>query len=128
MPVKSKPPVRPVCGHCLSGNIAVDASARWDSELRDWSMSGVHDADEATCDDCQAERTILWLRGQRVCRHCGEPVRWRDHDGVWVHDDPDEDPLKFDYGWVDCGALYGRDCSAEPLVPDHDYEREVPGE
>jgi hypothetical protein len=38
-----------------------------------------------------------------ICKHCGEPIRIAK-DGCWVHDDPDEDPNAFDYGWVKCSA------------------------
>lgn len=34
------------------------------------------------------------------CKHCGRPIRL--HNGVWVHDDPDEDPSTEDYGWAKC--------------------------
>ena len=36
-----------------------------------------------------------------VCKNCGEPIRV-GNDGCWVHDDPDEDPAAFDYGWARC--------------------------
>jgi beta-galactosidase/beta-glucuronidase len=35
-----------------------------------------------------------------TCKHCGQPIR--TVDGEWVHDDPDENPKQFDYGWVKC--------------------------
>ena len=35
-----------------------------------------------------------------VCTHCAQPIRL--HGGVWVHDDPDEDPTVEDYGWAKC--------------------------
>jgi len=34
------------------------------------------------------------------CRHCGAAIRL--HRGVWVHDDPDENPEAEDYGWAKC--------------------------
>lgn len=44
------------------------------------------------------------------CRHCGQPIRYRRGYG-WVHDDPDENPKSFDYGWISCS---GGETSAEP--------------
>jgi len=49
-----------------------------------------------------------------ICKHCEEPIRIAK-DGCWVHDDPDEDPKAFDYGWVQCLPDENEDVmSAEP--------------
>jgi len=47
---------------------------------------------------------------QSSCKHCGMPIRIAK-DGVWVHDDVDEDPKQEDYGWVKC---CGEITTAEP--------------
>ena len=44
--------------------------------------------------DLVAEPTIQGY----LCRHCNTPIRL--HNGIWVHDDPDEDPTADDYGWA----------------------------
>ena len=47
--------------------------------------------------NCKLERLVR----RSVCKNCGEPIRV-GNDGCWVHDDPDEDPAAFDYGWARC--------------------------
>jgi hypothetical protein len=51
-----------------------------------------------------------------TCKHCGQPIRL--HGGVWVHDDPDEDPTAEDYGWSKC--LPNEDGSFEYAEPKRD--------
>jgi len=48
-----------------------------------------------------------------TCKHCGQSIRL--HRGVWVHDDPDEDPKSEDYGWGKC--LPNKDGSFEYAEP-----------
>lgn len=57
----AEPPVRPVCSRCGSDSVVRDASARWDIDAQDWSISGVYDC--TYCDDCSAESDDLceWL-------------------------------------------------------------------
>ena len=38
-----------------------------------------------------------------ICKHCGELIC--KINGIWVHDDPDEDPKVDDYGWLKCSGL-----------------------
>ena len=47
--------------------------------------------------NCKLERLVR----RSVCKNCGEPIGV-GNDGCWVHDDPDEDPAVFDYGWARC--------------------------
>ena len=35
-----------------------------------------------------------------TCKHCGEPIRKKG--GLWVHEDPNEDPIADNYGWYVC--------------------------
>ncbi|MHA2403850.1 MAG: hypothetical protein ACXADH_12720 [Candidatus Kariarchaeaceae archaeon] len=44
------------------------------------------------------------------CKHCNESISVAP-DGVWVHDDPDENPKEPDYGWAKC---LGEVTTAEP--------------
>lgn len=52
-----------------------------------------------------------------LCRHCGDPIRMRVSTAIhsspyeWVHEDPDDDPAREDYGWVGC---FVGDTIAEP--------------
>lgn len=48
---------KPVCAHCGSDQLVRDASARWDAESQDWTMSGIYDC--TTCDICGAESDDL---------------------------------------------------------------------
>lgn len=43
-------PQKPVCKHCGSDNLCIDAAARWDIGAQDWTLASVHD--EMTCEDC----------------------------------------------------------------------------
>lgn len=55
--VPREQPVRPLCRHCGSENLARDAAARWDIALQDWTITGLFDS--TTCDDCGAESDDL---------------------------------------------------------------------
>ncbi|MBV2149902.1 hypothetical protein KRZ98_16785 [Sphingobium sp. AS12] len=50
-------PVKPVCRDCGSEDIGRDATARWDEDLQDWSLTAVYDS--VTCDSCGAESDNL---------------------------------------------------------------------
>jgi len=64
--------------------------------------------------DAEIIKNVLnekYIMPQRYkCKHCGMPIRITP-DGIWVHDDPDEDPKQNDYGWVKCS---GETTEAEP--------------
>lgn len=74
--------------------------------------------DERICGDADARKQAGSLSPSDdatcsgVCRHCKRPIRFREYDQVWVHDDPDENPKNADYGWVSCGG--DPDDAAEP--------------
>ncbi|MCP5400481.1 MAG: hypothetical protein H6921_14765 [Sphingomonas sp.] len=52
-PPSSPAALKPVCPHCRSDDITRDATARWDPDSRDWSISGLFDCE--TCGECGAE-------------------------------------------------------------------------
>ena len=64
--------------------------------------------------NCKLERLVR----RSTCKHCGQSVRL--HGGVWVHDDPDEDPTTEDYGWAKC--LPNEDGSFEYAEPNAQVE------
>jgi hypothetical protein len=49
------------------------------------------------------------------CKHCGQPLCYRDEDGLLVHEDPDEQKSSPDYGWVQC---LGGEAFAEVAKPE----------
>lgn len=49
---------------------------------------------------------------QSTCKNCNKPIRFLR--GVWIHDDPDEDPNAEDYGWLSCNS---DNLVAEPTKP-----------
>jgi hypothetical protein len=53
----SASPVKPVCRDCGGDSLVRDASARWDLDAQDWTMSGVYDS--TYCDDCESESDDL---------------------------------------------------------------------
>ncbi len=46
------------------------------------------------------QRIIQRIR-RSICKNYVQPIRV-GNDGCWVHEDPDEDPTNFDYGWAQC--------------------------
>ena len=46
-----------ICNYCRGEDVSADATVRWDYELQEWYISGVHDGD--WCDECQGECTIV---------------------------------------------------------------------
>lgn len=50
-------PVKPLCSHCGSDSLVRDASARWDEDAQDWTLSAVYDA--TFCDLCSSESDDL---------------------------------------------------------------------
>jgi hypothetical protein len=49
----------PVCETCGGPNVALDATARWDEKLGDWSLASMHD--HAYCDDCDQTCFVKWV-------------------------------------------------------------------
>lgn len=49
----------PVCEHCRSEDVAVDAAARWSIEGQCWEVSTVYDQ-PTWCDNCNKEVHIEW--------------------------------------------------------------------
>lgn len=52
------PKVIPICAHCMSPHVVVDAYAQWDKDQGEWSLSATFDHFE--CVDCEGETTVLW--------------------------------------------------------------------
>ncbi|WP_186402124.1 hypothetical protein [Sphingopyxis sp. P1IMeth2] len=57
---------RPVCTQCGSDQLVRDASARWDMDAQDWTMSGLYDC--TTCNICGGESDDLarWVPADHV--------------------------------------------------------------
>lgn len=55
---------KPVCGHCNSDRILVDAWAAWDVESQDWVLDAVFE--QTFCSDCDGETTPKWLSVPRT--------------------------------------------------------------
>jgi hypothetical protein len=61
-----------------------------------------YDFHDSPIDSAEENVTAIWpVQRNANCKHCGEPIRV-GNDGCWVHEDPDEDPTAFDYGWSRC--------------------------
>jgi hypothetical protein len=70
----SAPPVKPICRDCGGDSLVRDASARWDGDAQDWTISGVYDS--TYCDDCESESDDLcrWIPIDQVEPPSPEPV------------------------------------------------------
>lgn len=44
---------KPVCRHCGSDDIVIDAAARWDVSLQQWQLASVHDC--TWCVQCERD-------------------------------------------------------------------------
>jgi predicted RNA-binding Zn-ribbon protein involved in translation (DUF1610 family) len=56
---------KPVCPKCGSDHIWIDAAARWDASISDWSLSGTHDT--LGCQGCGWEgETAEWVEVEKV--------------------------------------------------------------
>ena len=52
-------PQIPVCSHCGSENVKVDAYAVWDAETQQWEVSETFDKG-AYCQECDGETRVDW--------------------------------------------------------------------
>jgi hypothetical protein len=62
-----KPKQKPVCDHCGSDSVTVDANAEWCSTTNDWVISCTFDS--ASCGQCEGECSIDWVSVQE-CDVC----------------------------------------------------------
>lgn len=51
---------KPVCRHCKSDDVGMDASARWDVAKQEWVLSGTYD--DAWCAQCDGETKLEWVK------------------------------------------------------------------
>jgi hypothetical protein len=51
---------KPVCAHCGSESIVVDAYAEWDNDAQDWVLQNVFS--EYFCGDCESETSANWIQ------------------------------------------------------------------
>lgn len=55
-----EPKTRPVCGSCGSGDVVVDAFARWDSDAQDWDLTAAY-PETAICEECGLNAPLRWI-------------------------------------------------------------------
>ena len=100
-----------VCIKCGSEAVTRDALVAWDAGAEDWVVQSILDNGDCAACGNSGNNVIEFLEddstdspGEGVtkgmCMHCRAPVRLIE--GVWVHDDPDEDPKDEFYGHAKC--------------------------
>lgn len=78
----------PVCRYCGSEDISSDASVRWNSDKKDWEVSGVFDG--GYCDNCEQEMKFFnWIdtkpeKGRAIPKHHIE--WWETLKRAFAHD------------------------------------------
>lgn len=58
-------PTKPVCNHCQSEAVKLDAFAVWDKSKTDWALESTFD--NAWCDDCDGECSLDWVTEPEPC-------------------------------------------------------------
>jgi hypothetical protein len=58
----------PVCTHCGSTEVLVDAFAEWDVQAQKWELSQAFEEGQAYCSACDGEASIrfIWTFGGRA--------------------------------------------------------------
>ena len=50
----------PICKHCRSDNVGMDATAHWDHEEQAWTLASTFD--DAYCNECGGDTTLVWVK------------------------------------------------------------------
>jgi hypothetical protein len=54
---------KPICSHCKSDDVLVDAWAVWDEKGQKWELQTTFDK-PAHCNECDGETSIEWIEVQ----------------------------------------------------------------
>lgn len=53
-------PEKPVCKHCKSERVSLDAVAKFCVQSQEWELASTYDA--AFCEDCEGETRLEWVQ------------------------------------------------------------------